>query len=443
MVKTNVRIIEELKSFLDMACINNELRELFVSSSTDFTRQRKLTFNRMVGMLINLPKRSLSIELQELFDMINLSSQLATKAAFTLQRSKLMPYFLETWNKLLVDCFYHYYGKNVKLWRGFRVQAVDGSTAYLIDRAEIVEKFGTQDNQHSKIPMARVMQLEDVLNKITIWGNISPIKESEGFIISKHIGELHEDSLTLFDRGYPSYLLMYLMLNQEKPRNFVIRCKADFNKQVKEFVASNQDSKIVMLTPSSQTISRLKNYGYIVNTTTQIKVRLVKVILSSDQVEILLTSLYDEQDFVLKDFKYLYGLRWNIETTYGIQKNQQQMEQFSGHRVICIEQDYAAGIFVSNLQSLIEKQSELYLKQISKTRKYNYKINKNISWAYLKSNVIKLILENDSEKILTELQNSFQKNLEPIRPGRKYERHRHMKRAKGKYQTLTNYRRAI
>jgi len=140
-----------------MVCSEKELRELFVNNSSDFTRQRKLTFHQMVGMLINLPKRNLSIELQELFDTINLSGQSATKAAFTLQRSKLLPYFLETWNKLLVDCFYHYYGEKIKLWRGFRLQAVDGSTAYLIYKPEVVEEFGTQDNQHAKIQMARVV----------------------------------------------------------------------------------------------------------------------------------------------------------------------------------------------------------------------------------------------------------------------------------------------
>lgn len=40
-------------------------------------------------------------------------------------------------------------------------------------------------------------------------------------------------------------------------------------------------------------------------------------------------------------------MRWKIEITYSKQKNQLQMEIFSGHRVVCIEQDYAAGLFVA------------------------------------------------------------------------------------------------
>ncbi len=59
------------------------------------------------------------------------------------------------------------------------------------------------------------------------------------------------------------------------------------------------------------------------------------------------------------------------------------MEIFTRHKVICVEQDYASGIFTANLQSLVEKQSEQYVQLISERRKYNYKVNKNVSWASL------------------------------------------------------------
>jgi hypothetical protein len=94
------------------------------------------------------------------------------------------------------------------------------------------------------------------------------------------------------------------------------------------------------------------------------------------------------------------------------------MEQFSGHRVICIQQDCASTIFIANIQSLIEKQCDCFLKQINKRRKYDYKINKNISWALLKDNIIKLFLCNNEQEIK-------------------------FKKIKGKYQTFTNYKRAI
>ena len=119
------------------------------------------------------------------------------------------------------------------------------------------------------------------------------------------------------------------------------------------------------------------------------------------------------------------------------------MEIFSGHRVVCIEQDYAAGLFVANLQSIIEKQCEQAVKEISASRYYEYKINRNISWASLKNRILKLFIQsNNSFEILMELQNLFIKNIEPVRPGRHAPRTL-PKRKRGKYQTFTNYRRAI
>ena len=170
---------------------------------------------------------------------------------------------------------------------------------------------------------------------------------------------------------------------------------------------------------------------------------MVKVKLPTGEMEILLANLYNERVFTLEDLKYLYGLRWGIETTYYKQKNQQQMEQFSGHRVICIQQDYAAGIFVANLQSLIEKQCEHYLQTINEKRKLRYRINRNVSWASMKHTIVKLFLHNNPEQILLHLQKAFEQNIEPVRPGRQNPRVRKSKRLYGKYQTFTNYKRAI
>ena len=43
---------------------------------------------------------------------------------------------------------------------------------------------------------------------------------------------------------------------------------------------------------------------------------MVKVELSTGEIEILLSDLYNKKLFPLCDLKYLYGLRWGIETIY-------------------------------------------------------------------------------------------------------------------------------
>ncbi|MEJ7681812.1 MAG: IS4 family transposase [Segetibacter sp.] len=429
--------------FLESVSSDPDIRKLVTENVSDFSRERKLPLQRIAGIIINMPKRSLSIEIQEFFDGLGNGLESCTKGAFSLQRSKLKPLFFKVWNKWLVDNFYNYYGEHVKRWRGFGLQAADGSTAYLLDKEDIVKHFGTHDNQHVSTPMARVMQVHDILNDITVWGDIFPIAESEQAIIAKQVSELATDSLTIFDRGFAGYGLMYLMINEETPRHFIIRCKTTFNKEVIEFARSGKRSKIVELKPSYKSIVMLKGNGYIINANTTIKVRMVQVNLPNGEQEILLTNLYDEKLYTIDDLKYLYGLRWGIETAYGKQKNQQQLEQFSGHRVVCIEQDYAATIFVANLQSLIEKQCDNNLHIINRKRKHKYRINRNVSWASLKHTIIQLFITEEPEKILIQLQKAFERNIEPVRPGRQYRRSTKAKRLTGKYQTFTNYKRAI
>ena len=439
MVAANVKIIEELKSFLEIVASDSEIRSLFTENETDFTRDRKLTMERVVGIIINMPKRSLSIEIQDFFNSLGEDLDGCTKSAFSLQRAKLNPLFFTVWNKWLVDNFYLHYGKSVKRWRGFLLYAVDGSFAYLFNKEEVVNHFGT----HRTAPMARIMQIQDVLNDLSVGGGIYPFKKSEKAIIAEQIEQLRTDSLAIFDRGYPGFVLMYLMANQEEPRNYLIRCPLTFNKEVIQFVRSRKSNKIVEFKPSDKSIVTLKKNGIIVTKDTTIKVRMVKIRLPNGTIEILLTNLYNEKLYKLNDFKYLYNKRWGIETAYYKEKNQLQMEQFSGHRVICIEQDFAATLFVANLQSIIEKQCTDYLRSINEKRKHNYKINKNISIASLKNNIIHLFFTETPELILIKLQKMFERNIEPIRPDRQYERISKVKNLNGKFQTFTNYKRAV
>jgi hypothetical protein len=442
MVQANVKIIQVLQSFLNDVVEDPTIRSLFSKKASDFSRNRKLPLIKIIGMLINLPKRSLSIELQSFFESLGQPGLGCTKGAFSLQRTKLKPIFFRIWNDFLIKSFYTFYDNNVKRWEGFRLLAVDGSNVSMINVPEVLSHFGSADNQFGGVAMGRAMQIHDVLNDLTVWGDIFPRSKSENAIIAGNMKHLPADSLTLFDRGYPGYSLIYLLANEESPRHFLMRCKTTFSNEIKAFVSSKTNATAIIY-PSSESIESLKEQGYIVTQKTGMKIRMVKVTLPDGEIEVLITNLYDRKIFTLKKISKLYFMRWKIETAYSKQKNQLQMEIFTGHRVVCIEQDYAAGLFVANLQSIIEKQCEQDLKEICTARRYEYKINRNTSWASLKNRILKLFIQlNDSFGILKELQYLFIKNIEPIRPGRHFPRTM-PKRKRGKYQTFTNYRRAI
>jgi len=297
MVKANVKIIEELKSFIELVAEQPDIRKLFTTQASDFSRDRKLPLQKVVGLIINFLKRSLSIELNEFFEILGESGSSCTKGAFCLQRIKLDPVFFQLWNYFLVNAFYHHYGESTKCWKGFRLLSVDGSTNYLFGKPEVIQHFGTQKNQHAQvqIPMARIVQIQDVLNEIIVWGDIYPIVKSERQIMNENVSRLSPDSLTLFDRGFPSYALMYLMINQEQPRHFVMRCRTDFSREVRAFVKSRRTSKTVELSPCFKAIEQLRRNEFEVHPNTTIKIRMVKVVLSTGETEVLLTNLYDRR----------------------------------------------------------------------------------------------------------------------------------------------------
>ena len=443
MTNTNLEIIDRVKHFLIDVKERPLFREQFTTFHTAFTKDRKLPFDNIVYLVISLLKRSLSIELEEFFSSNCPKKKSASKVAFSKQRSKLVYTFFTWWNTILVNSFYDCYKEKVKRWCGFRLMAVDGSTAYLINKPELIEYFDIQANQSMSIAMGRIMQVHDVLNDITVYAQMLPISISEQTIIKRWIPYFEKDMLAIYDRGFPSFAMIFLHLSEEQPVHFVMRCKNGFNKEVCAFEATRQTSQIVDFKATENAIDELHKHGYIITKETIVKVRLVKIPLEDGTIEILITSLLDKKEYPNAIFKDLYFKRWAIETNYGIKKNCLQMEIFSGYKVNTVLQDFYATVFVNNLQSILSKPPEMSINNNKSNRKHNYKPNKNLAIGFLKKRIVGLFMTSNPLEILIELEALFERHTEPIRPGRKLLRIVKNKRKKGKYYTLTNYKRAI
>jgi hypothetical protein len=423
--------------------VNNPIEKVqYCSSPTAFTRNRVLTMKNTIMLVMNALKRSLNIELQNYFEHIGTGIS-CSKQAFCEQRAKLKPEFFHAWNQVLVSSFYKHYGDHVKKWKGMVLWAIDGSSVPLPEREDLWEIYGGASNQTGErvSTMARICCVYDVLNETVIKGFLHPCSVSEEKVIPACLSELEiENKLFLFDRGYPSYRLMYLLM--ERGSSFVMQVQRNANNMVKDFLASEATDITVEWTPPDASLKKMRDMGKSVDKDTRIRVRMVKVALETGGTEVLITSLYDTALYSEEDLREVYHLRWRIETCYGYLKQELQLGQFSGIRQICIEQDFAACLFLFNLQSLIEKQTEAYVRAVSRKRKHRCKVNKNSSWASLKNRVIHLFLQEDAREILLALGKSFAKYLEPVRPGRKYPRIK--KRTPNvKYYTLTNYKRAL
>jgi hypothetical protein len=211
---------------------------------------------------------------------------------------------------------------------------------------------------------------------------------------------------------------VYLL--EQKQVKYVMLIKQSENSTVKQFVESVGKDLISQWYPGYCSGKKLREKKIEVTRQTGITVLTVKVVLNTGEIEVPVTTLLDGQVYTVWDLKEVYGLRRGIETGYGYLKEELQPAQFSGIRQICIEQDFAASLLLYNLQSLTEKQSEPCLDAVNRKRKHKYKVNRNVSWGMLKHRVVRLFPKTDCYNILMELENLFEKHLEPVRLGRKY-----------------------
>jgi hypothetical protein len=442
-MSANLKIISDLREFITLSSQEGNLRQIFTTSPKDFSRKRKLHFERVVCMLLNFFKKSYSIEIAEFFNWIGADELTTSKSAFCQQRLKINCFFFNCLNMVLADSFYRHYQNEVKRWNGFRVIAVDGSTAYLIDKKEITAHFGTHGNQRGTVTLGRILCAFDTLNHITIKADMYPIGWSEQKMALEWLPDYEPDMLLVYDRAYPGFISIFHHQNKEQSQPFLMRCPVGFSNEVKAFVKGELNDAISTFTANKAACRELKSQGFIVPVGTGIPVRLIRVVLDDGTIEVLVTNLFDQQKHPYSEFKMLYFMRWSIETRFGSFKNQLQLEAFSGQKVETILQDFYCTIFLSNLQEIISKPSQKKINECKSKCKYSYQVNRNIAIGLMKNRVINLFLFNNPEEIIIQLQNLFAHYIEPIRPNRKLPRIRKLKRRSGKYKALTNYKRAI
>lgn len=420
---------------------SQSLLENYRMNEKDFTRKRKQSFVSTLVFMMNLLRKSLVIEIHNFVTILNsdtrnISQQFFTKSAFTQNRKKIKPEVFDELSKSLTEEFYSDNEENVKLWKGFRLLAVDGSLVNLPNTKEVRDYYGVSINQKgSGSPQGRISLLYDVLNGFVIDANLSPLSIGERTLSYEHAKLSKSNDLVIYDRGYPSFNLAYE--HTKANSDFVMRVRINFSSMTKEFYKSNKISDIVEMTPS---LEKEGNYGK----DDKIKVRLVRVELDSDEDEILITSLLSDELYPDMIFKDLYYKRWNIETYYNELKNNLRIGIFTGYTKHAIQQDFSVAIFISNLHNLIVRDVDEELDNQGIKEKYKHKVNRNTTYGFMKNKVISIFFsDRKPSEITEELRELFLSNTIPIRPNRKFKREVAKHKGRTRSQNPTNHKDAI
>lgn len=351
----------------------------------------------------------------------------ATKSAFSKARKKLKYEAFIELNDNVNQTFYN--EAPYLVWNQMRLLSVDGTRLVLPNHKSVVEEFGEHGfgpNADSKRSLALASFLYDSLNLITLDAQIAPYSFSERDLLYQHLAKVRPGDLLLTDRGYPSIVLMFLLM--AKGIEFCIRMKEDWWLSVKEFMGSGEKERIISYKLPKKDRDLLKDYPEMLDK--EIKCRLVYVELENGEKEVLCTSLTDMEKYPHEEFCELYHFRWNIEESYKLLKARAEIEKFSGKTAIAVKQDFFAKVFMMSLSAVLAFPIEERVKKEYQEAgtKHQQKINRTSALSMLMGISVGLFLKKLVKKAIAAFDSIVSQTREIVRPGRKNERKKRPKK---------------
>lgn len=384
----------------------------------DFTRKKKLPFETVMQLLIFMGGNSLY---KELLESQGYDVNTATTSAFVQQRNKILPSAVE----FLFHEFTQSY-TNIKDYRGYRLLAIDGSDLHIAtDSADTDTYFQSQPNTKG-YNLLHLNAAYDLCNRIYVDAIVQPRRLcNEGRALAAMVDRspIEGKTIAIADRGYESYNNFAHL--ERKGWNYVIRVKdldsngilsglrlpsgGEFDqdvhltltkKQTKEVKAHPELYKFVPSTSTFDFLDLQENLFY------PISFRVVRFVLPSGAYETVITNL-SATDFPPDEIKFIYNMRWGIETSFRALKYTVGLTNFHAKRQESIIQEIFARMILYNFAEMMT--SHVVISQMDK--RHPYQVNFTVA-----VHVCRHFLRSRGDGPPPNVEALIRKNILPVRP---------------------------
>ena len=225
------------------------------------------------------------------------------------------------------------------------------------------------------------------------------------------------NSILILDRLFGNFCTIKELTNQR--RYFCIRLSC-FNSNFAKNILREQENDIMTFwkpSPKEQENARKNNIDY-----TPIKVRVTKINLGNGQTELLITNLFDKENYTIEDISELYNLRWGVEEGFKNLKPKMKIEQFGCRKSEGIFQEFYAHIFCINMVSLVGNVANIQIEAKTSHRKWKYKFNWKNAYRFVREKILKLLFLKHIGKLLDKLIAEVSGSLIPVIPDRLFPR---------------------
>lgn len=425
---THTRIKNLLKSAIDS--VSSSISCYVRSPGKDFSRNRKLPVDKLIGFLI---AEGSSTTKNELLDFFGTSEQSPSSSAFFQQRDKLKPEAL----KEVFDNFTAAVSTRTGSHPGYRLIAADGSTASFFSCDKYSppdEYFISPGNSIKGAYSIHINAFQDLDSHLYTDALLQPVRHKDEFrafctIVDRHPVVPGSKNIYIGDRGYCSYNNMAHVIENEQ--YFLFRTK-DIDKKglVGKFDFPDEDifditvnvslvrshsSKIDCGNAYRRFIDAAASFDYLEygsDGTYPISFRVVRVKLSDDSFECLVTNL-PADEFPPKRLKKLYYARWGIESSFRKLKYTVGLSNFHTYKPELIMQEIWARLITYNLTEAMINSTVVKKGK----KKHSYKVNFSVA-----THICRIFLRPSAEEYPIDVMTLLARELIPIRKDRKYNR---------------------
>ena len=407
--------------------VASEPHNYCTNPDTDFTRNRKLSMEKMLQGIIGMESKSLTNELLDLFDA---SAETPSASAFIQQRDKIRPIAFESIFKNFSKKLMNSFDNDIPVF------AIDGSDIQIPTNPTDTESYIAGTNGHKGYNLLHINALYDLNKHIYSDVIIQKARERNEHKAFQELVDCSEitKALIIADRGYESFNSMAHI--QEKGWFFLIRVR-DGNNGIKQGLDLPESDcfdvniSLKLTRKKTNAVKELlkdKNHYRMVSSTQpfdflplknkkaeptrfyELNFRIVRFPISEDIYETVVTNL-DEDRYPAIEIKKLYASRWGIETSFRDLKYTVGLLNFHSKKVMCIQQEIYAHLIMYNFAEMITSHVVIEKKQ----RKYTYKANFSVA-----THICRLFYREKTTP--PDLEAIIAKNLIPIRPDRHRER---------------------
>lgn len=406
----------------------SDSRSLFVENpQTDFIRERKLPFDRVLKAVLCFEGGNLNDDLLKSFEY---SIDTPTASALIQARDKIkVDAFISLFN------LFNERTKKSKLYKGYRLLAIDGcevpidNTIY--DKETTLIRHGGSNKPYSAFHLNPVYDLlECTYDDLIIQGE-TKMDENGSFcdLVDRYKGTR---AIFIADRNYESYNGFEHVVhsgNKYLIRVKDIHAKTGMTKSLGPYPDTEEFdidvSRILTLKQTKAIKANKKKYRFISNRSRfdymdkehsyyEFNCRIVRFKISEDSYETIITNL-DREEFDMEEIKNLYNMRWGIETSFRLVKYALDLNAFHSKKRKLIKQEIYARLLMYNFCQRIVQ--DIKIKKKDK-QKYTYQINFTESF-----HIIRTFLRKKKGGMNPPVENLIVKYILPIRPGRKNTRH--------------------